>query len=180
MGNVTRGAERGLGYDFARHDEGLLIGLEILIHTAILIGRFFSGRPMAGPKSRKTDASFTQPGRTLLHPKDRQPFRWPNGWSALPEWKRAMIRSICLLEAIGLPWGYYGTSMRAEFIWSLCWALITVWVLWVSYTMLHKFRYWRHHRDVVNPLKAGLAPLLGVSPQEVQLTLPLTKVGSDI
>lgn len=89
-----------------------------------------------------------------------------------------MIRSICLLEAIGLPWGYYGTSGRAELIWLLCWGLIITWCAWAILTLYNKFVH-RRHNNHVNQIKAGLAPLLEVPVSDVELTMPLQRVGGD-
>jgi hypothetical protein len=179
MGVIWNAAKRGEGYQLARFSD-----VTWVIVTFAVIGhflfRFFSGRPLHGDQYRKTDASWSLPGRTLLHPKERAPMGWnnPHGfcWSRLPERRRAAIRVGLLVVAIGIVWGWWdGTPFDGSLVHDLFSGAGICYVWYFLYTLtaksVERTKDRRHTRDRINPLKAALAPFLNTPAADIDITL---------
>lgn len=151
MGQVSRGANREIGWQVARRDGWFVILLDILVWTSRFLFRFVSGRPLRGDRYRKTDATFLRAGTQQLYRKDRPPTRW----SYLPEWKRAAIR-IAIPAVISLVlWLYFYH----------CWALYTLAAVAALIVLRRLWRWWRvrsFRRVYLNPLAKAVAPVLDI------------------
>jgi hypothetical protein len=125
------------------------------IAARFLIGHHLDGR-------RRSDATFWSDGTT------GQPGYWGSGresrWVLLAGWKRAAVRLVLVLAAVGM-WRAPGVT---EWAFALVGGpLAGVW-LWGRVTAV---RRWRHRRTLEQPLALALAPFLGTSPREVEARL---------
>lgn len=174
MGQISRGANQALGWRIGSSDGGLVVVLDLIKWVARLVFWFFSGRPLRGDRYRKTDAEWGKPGTRKLYQNERTP-RW---WSWQPERTRAAIRTGCLIVGIAIAWGWWDGT---PFTWSLTHDLFSVTGIIVTWVALYKLtgvcvakfaqRGRRPVRDVVSLIKAALAPLLGILPQDVKITM---------
>lgn len=173
MGQISRGANQALGWRIGSSDGGLVVVLDLIKWVARLVFWFFSGRPLRGDRYRKTDAEWGKPGTRKLYQNERTP-RW---WSWQPERTRAAIRTGCLLVGVDSVWFWWDGT---PFTWSLThdlFSAVGIIVMWVALYKLTgacvaKFAARRHSRDLVTPIKAAIAPLLGILPREVDITMP--------
>lgn len=168
MGRIWGAANREEGYRLGAEAPWLIIGIDIVAWTCRATFRYFSGRPLLGDRHRKTDATFLRPASRQLRPNDRPPF----AWSWLPEWKRAAIRVGILILTITIPWSIWGSGPG-----SLISALVSVFIIGnVIYSLFgkasRKFASARHNREVVAPMQAGVAKIIGIKPNEVRVRIP--------
>lgn len=173
MGRIWGAANREEGYKLGAEAGWFVIGVDLIAWSCRGIYRYFSGRPLFGDRHRKTDATFLRPGTRQLRANDRPPF----AWSWLPEWKRAAIRMGILILAITIPWAYWGSGPS-----SLISAFISVFIIGnVVYALFgkaaRKLANTRHNREVVAPMQAGLAKIIGIKPNEVRVRIPKQKRG---
>lgn len=173
MGEISRGANKAIGWRIGSRDGVLVVVLDVLVWTARFLFRFFSGRPLRGDRYRRTDAEWSTRGTRKLYANDRTPLWW--SWQS--ERTRVAIRVGFLIVGIDSVWWWWDGTL---FTWSLIHDLFSsagIIVTWVALYKLTgscvaKFAARRHSRDLVAPIKAALAPLLGLLPREVDITMP--------
>lgn len=174
MGRRWNAAEREEGYQLGAGASGLFVtAVDIVTWTSRATFRYFSGRPLLGDQHRKTDATFWHDATRQLRKNDRPAGRW----SKLAEWKRAAIRTGLFIELVAIPWAWYGSGPYA-FIAALVAVIVAgnaAWLIW--YKSSDYLRNWRHNREVVRPMQAGLAPVFGINPNQVRVKLPPPRRG---
>jgi len=165
-------AVRGEGMRAGRNDHGAIVTLIILMTTWRTLFRFVAGRPMLGDRHRSTDATFLRAGTRVLRPNDRPP-TW---WAYLPEWRRAAVRFAAVLVLVaGAWWSVTGSlfgSVAHSVISAGALAVMAAGAWFLVVRIDGKVRQAKHEHGMTGPLRAALAPILGVSPREVRVHLP--------
>lgn len=149
-------AKRGEGYQLARESNVVwfIVFVGAIFH---FIFRWFSGRPLMGDDSRKTDATFLRRGTEPLDKKARP----PTFWSFLPEAQRALIRNLILAALISGVWGYFTHPGGLKIAGYSLSAILAVWGL------IKAYRHWkdrRFRRIYRNPLAKAASEVLSIPP----------------
>lgn len=168
MSNALRGEALRAG----RNDHGVIVTLAIVIGAFRFVARFCSGRPLLGPAHRSTDSSFRARATRKLRPNDRE----PGPWAYLPEYQRALVRLGVLLLLVAAGWWWAAGSLfgsAAHDLVSFAAGALVAAAVWSSVVRVDaKVRQARHERRLTAPLRAAVAPILGVATRDVNIHLP--------
>jgi hypothetical protein len=169
MGLIWNAAKRGEGRQLAIESNitWLLVGIIATCHG---IWRFFSGRPLLGDEHRKTHATWSDASRVPL----KSTARPPGWWSCLAEKHRAAIRVGLLVIGIGIVWGWWSGPFDT-FTHSMVTiaGIVITWTLLYQLTkaMVRKVGDRRHRGGFIEPLKKGVAPILGINATDVKVRI---------
>ncbi len=173
------GATRGEGVRMGGKDHGLIVLIVIVTGLLKLVFRFLTGRPMRGDRARKTDAEWRNAGMRKLSPNGRT----PGAWDYLPEWKRAVIRCACLCVASACAWAWvtgwrFFDSSVQTLVTLTAGVIVAVTLWWSIVTIDSRVREAKHERTLLRPFRVAVAPLLQMSPRDVNLSLPRASLRS--
>lgn len=132
-----------------------------------LIFRWFTGRDLLHPANeRPTNATFLQRGTKTYDPRARLSF-----WAYMPEWKRAIIRTLTTINFFYLLawWLFNSSSARTVVVASITLGLFVLIRHIIASHRLRKIR-----REYITPLGYTIAPILNNDRHNVAewLTIP--------
>jgi hypothetical protein len=131
--------------------------------------RFAAGRHLDGV--RRTDATWSAAATRVLHPTGRA-----SGWAHLPERTRAAIR-LAALTLAGAETALWLKARPAAP--PLTIALMLAMAGAVGWHAWRRIERARHHREVISPAAAALAPFLGTTPRNVEAGLKIRRDYAD-